>query len=193
MNRFAAAHHGLAPVVVVPDILGRTFANPLCLDSKLGRVATYVDRDVPAWIRKNLQVDLDPPHWAIGGLSSGGTCALQAAIRSPETYPTMLDFSGQDEVTLGDRRRTVKATYGNDKQFEAADPLRQLVGRSLDGTAAMLTVGNRDHVYGPQQRTVQKALEAAGVPVKFALIPGGHTWTVFGAGLEASLPWLPPA
>jgi S-formylglutathione hydrolase FrmB len=54
----------------------------------------------------------------------------------------------------------------------------------------MLTVGDQDNVYGPQQHAVQKALERAGVPVEFATVPGGHTWTVFGAALERSLPWL---
>jgi len=32
----------------VPDDLGSPVANPLCLDSRLGRVHTYLTRDVPA-------------------------------------------------------------------------------------------------------------------------------------------------
>jgi S-formylglutathione hydrolase FrmB len=191
MDRFAAAHNGLAPVVVVPDILGSALANPLCMDSKLGKAATYVDVDVPAWITTNLQVDTDTSRWAIAGLSSGGTCALQAAIRSPKTYPTFVDISGQDEPTLGGRARTVDATFGGDAAaFEATLPLHQLVGKSLPGSSGMLTVGDRDKMYGPQQRHVEKALKQAGVPVKFVLIRGAHTWAVFGAALEKSLPWL---
>jgi len=52
-------------------------ANSLCLDSRLGRSATYLTSDVPQWIRATLQVDGDPRAWVVGGFSHGGTCALQ--------------------------------------------------------------------------------------------------------------------
>jgi enterochelin esterase-like enzyme len=191
MDRFAAAHHGLAPIVVVPDILGGAFKNPLCLDSKLGKAASYLDIDVPTWIRSSLQADPDTRHWAVGGLSSGGTCALQAGIRSPHLYPTIVDISGQDGPTLGGRARTVKAAFGgNEAEFAAILPLRQLAHTKLPGSAAMLTVGSRDKVYGPQQKHVLAALRKAGVPVQFGTVPGTHSWSVFGPALEKSLPWL---
>src|SRR6516225_3945510 len=50
MDGFATRHHGLAPVVVMPDDLGNEFANPLCLNSRLGQVQTYLTVDVPDWI-----------------------------------------------------------------------------------------------------------------------------------------------
>lgn len=37
MDAYAAAHDGLAPVVV--DHLGAPLSNPLCMDSRLGRPA----------------------------------------------------------------------------------------------------------------------------------------------------------
>ena len=42
MDRFAADHHGLAPVVVVADDTGSRFGNPLCLDSRRGEADTYL-------------------------------------------------------------------------------------------------------------------------------------------------------
>ena len=55
MDAYAAAHDGLAPVVVVADLLGNPYRNPLCSDTvRGGRVATYLEHDVPAWIRENL-------------------------------------------------------------------------------------------------------------------------------------------
>jgi len=60
----------------VPDDLGSPLANPLCLDSRLGRVHTYLTRDVPAWISAHLQVDTTPGSWAVGGSSAGGTCTV---------------------------------------------------------------------------------------------------------------------
>ncbi len=87
MDAFAREHHGLAPVVVVPDGTGSQLANPLCLDSQLGKVASYLAVDVPTWIKTHLQVDPDPRSWAVGGLSYGGTCSLQLATNHPEVYP----------------------------------------------------------------------------------------------------------
>ena len=79
--------------MVVADGTGSQIANPLCVDSKLGNVATYLAKDVPSWVKSNLQVNPDPKAWAIGGLSYGGTCSLQMATNYPDVYPTFLDIS----------------------------------------------------------------------------------------------------
>ncbi|HET8993769.1 MAG TPA: esterase, partial [Rhodococcus sp. (in: high G+C Gram-positive bacteria)] len=51
MDAFAAEHSGLAPIVVLADGTGSEFANPMCVDSHLGNVATYLSVDVPEWVR----------------------------------------------------------------------------------------------------------------------------------------------
>ena len=60
MDGFAVHHSGLAPVVVVPDALGAQRANPICVDSSLARVDTYLSQDLPDAIRGRLRVDPDP-------------------------------------------------------------------------------------------------------------------------------------
>jgi enterochelin esterase-like enzyme len=191
MDRFAVTHNGLAPVVVVPDILGSTLANPLCLDSQLGNAASYLDRDVPAWIRANLHIDPDPAHWAVGGYSSGGTCALQAGLRSPEVYPSLLDISGQEGPTLGTAEATAGAAFGGDREALArVEPMTQLKRGARPACAAMLVVGDRDGAYRPQQERIADALRRADIPVELAILHGGHSWAVWGAGVDRGLPWL---
>jgi S-formylglutathione hydrolase FrmB len=191
MDRFAALHDGLAPVVVVPDMLGSQMSNPLCLDSRIGNAATYVDTDVPAWIRATLHIDPDPGRWAVGGFSSGGTCALQAAVRSPGVYPTLLDISGQDEATLGSRSRTAGEAFGgNEAALAAVEPIAQLASRKLPASAAMVVAGDHDNVYLPQQRRVADALGGAGVDVQLVTLHGGHSWSVWGPAIDRALPWL---
>ncbi len=191
MDRFAATHDGLAPVVVVPDILGSTLANPLCLDSRLGNSASYLDRDVPAWIRANLHVDPNPRRWAVGGYSSGGTCALQAGVRSPDVYPSVLDISGQEGPTLGTAEVTAGAAFGGDRAALAAvEPITQLARGARPACSFLLVVGNRDNAYRPQQERVEAALRKAGVPVELALLNGGHSWAVWGGGLDRGFPFL---
>ncbi|MFC4941984.1 alpha/beta hydrolase [Pseudonocardia sp. GCM10023141] len=194
MDRYAAAHKGLAPVVVIPDDLGAEFANPLCLDSRLGKAATYLTVDVPAWIRKNLQVDPDPADWAIAGLSHGGTCALQMAVTAPQVYPTFVDIAGQLEPMLGSRADTVAAAFGTGPEaaaaFRAVNPIDVLKTRRLPQSAGVLVAGAADGEYLPQAKTVLTALQGAGVSATLTVLPGVHTWAVWGPGLESALPWL---
>lgn len=194
MDRYAAAHKGLAPVVVIPDDLGAELANPLCLDSALGNAARYLAVDVPAWIRANLQVDPDAAHWAIAGLSHGGTCALQMAVNAPQVYPTFIDIAGQQEPTLGSRQDTIRAAFGSgpdaEAMFRAVNPIDVLRVRKLPSSAGVLVAGAGDADYLPQARAVLTALQGAGVSVSLTVLPGVHTWAVWGPGLELSLPWL---
>ncbi|MFF0813588.1 alpha/beta hydrolase [Rhodococcus sp. NPDC003318] len=191
MDAFAAQHDGLAPIVVVADGTGSTLANPLCLDSKLGNVDTYLATDVPAWVKANLQVDPDPRAWAVGGLSYGGTCSLQLATNHPDVYPTFLDLSGQLEPTLGDRQRTVDAAFGgDDAAFTAVNPMDLMAARAFPGTAGVFVVGSDDHDYAPGAHTLYDAARQAGMDVRLVEIPGGHSFAVWSAGLERELGWL---
>ena len=191
MDTYAAAHGGLAPVVVVADPLGATLANPLCVDSPLGHTFTYLSVDVPVWIRTHLQVDPNPRHWAVGGLSFGGTCSLQLAVNAPTVYPTFLDFSGQAEPTLGERTRTVNAAFGGDPAaFARVNPLDVLRHQRFPGTAGVITVGRDDAEYGPQATRVVAATTAAGMQIHYLALPGGHAWPVWASALEGSLSFL---
>lgn len=194
MDRYAAAHMGLAPVVVIPDDLGAELANPLCFDSRLGKAASYLTVDVPTWIRANLQVDPDPARWAIAGLSHGGTCALQMAVNAPEVYPSFIDIAGQLEPTLGNRANTVRAAFGDgpaaEAAFRAVNPIDVLRTRRYPQSAGVLVAGAADGDYLPQARTVLAALQGAVVQASLTVLPGVHTWAVWGPGLETALPWL---
>jgi S-formylglutathione hydrolase FrmB len=191
MDAFANAHAGLAPIVVVPDATGSTLANPMCLDSRLGNVESYLADDVPGWVRNNLQIDPDTRHWAIGGFSYGGTCSLQLAVRRARTYPTFLDISGQREPTLGSRTQTVQAAFGgDDSRFRAVNPLDILLDEKFRSSAGIVAVGADDRDYGPQAEQVTAATRNAGIAIQLVRLPGGHSWTIAASALRAALPWL---
>jgi len=191
MDAFAAAHHGLAPIVVMPDDLGNSFANPLCLDSKLGNVQTYLTRDVPNWINVMLEVAKGRDSWAIAGLSHGGTCSLQMAVNAPDVYGRFIDISGQREPTLGSRQRTVDAAFGGDEAaFTRVNPLDVMQRQRFPQTAAIVVGGSEDADYLPQAKEVYAAAKAAGMNVTFQELQGGHDWRVWGGGLFQNLGWL---
>ncbi|BBZ79963.1 hypothetical protein MANY_53000 [Mycolicibacterium anyangense] len=191
MDDFAAAHRGLAPIVVVPDPTGGPFNDPLCLNSALGNVDTYLSVDVPAWIKSHLSVDPRPVAWAVAGASYGGTCALQLGTNHAEVYPTIIDIAGSAEPTLGDRRATVTAAFGgDDAAFRRVNPLDLLKFRRYPDSAAAIVVGDADHDTRPDAARVHDATAAAGMQSHLTELPGAHDWRVFSAGLAAELPWL---
>ncbi|MGI5127154.1 alpha/beta hydrolase [Pseudonocardia sp. CA-107938] len=191
MDGFAAAHAGLAPIVVVPDATGSPLANTLCLDSQLGNAESYLAEDVPAWLTQHLQVDPDRSRWAIGGFSFGGTCALQLALRRPAGYPTFLDVSGRPEPTLGDHASTVQATFGGDEaRFRAVNPLDILAAGQFPGTAGYVVVGRDDPDVPVACRPLPAAAERAGISLKMEQLHGGHTWALAITGLQHALPWI---
>jgi len=191
MDGFAASHEGLAPVVVVVDQTGSTWSNTLCMDSRIAKAQTYLAQDVPDWVLDHLQTGTGRTAWAIGGLSLGGTCALQLAVNAPKVYGSFLDISGQEEPTLGSHSKTVDAAFGGDEAaFDAVDPLHVMARQKFPDTAASFVVGASDGEYGPQQQKVYAAAVQAGMKAKFGTVPGGHDWNTFRAGLADNIPWL---
>jgi len=191
MDGFAERHQGLAPVVVIPDDLGSTFANPLCLNSRLGQVQTYLTVDVPDWITGHLQVRPPGQGWAIGGFSEGGTCAIQLATQAPRLYRFFVDISGQAGPTLGSRQRTISRAFrGDAAAFARVDPLLVLAHTRFPRSAGVFVAGASDRVYTPQQRTMYLAARRAGMNVMLMYLPGGHDWRVWGGGLEHNVAWL---
>jgi enterochelin esterase-like enzyme/multisubunit Na+/H+ antiporter MnhB subunit len=191
MDEFARAHNGLAPIVVMPDSLGSLTANPLCLDSKLGQSETYLTRDVPKWIKERLTVDERREAWTVAGLSQGGTCSLQLAVRAPDVYGNFIDLSGQREPTLGTRAETVKAAFGGDEAaFVRVNPLDILAKQRFPQLAGVIVAGKDDGVYRPAAAEVFEACRKAGMDVLWKELPGGHDWNVWRPGLYGSLPWL---
>lgn len=191
MDRYALAHKGLSPIVVMVDNLGANFTNPLCIDSKHGKVETYLTQDVPGWIRGNLQTAADWDMWAIAGLSSGGTCALQMAVRAPQLYGRFIDISGEYEPLDESKQQTVKKFFdGDEAAYAAISPVEIMKQRKFPDTAGRIVVGKGDRTYYPQLKQVLAACEAAGMTMTWLELPGGHTWQVWAPGLEQSLDWL---
>jgi S-formylglutathione hydrolase FrmB len=196
MDDFAAAHNGIAPIVVMPDSLGSELANPLCADSSLGKVDTYLAKDVPNAIRQQLRVDLDQRHWVVGGFSYGGTCALQMATNHPDIYPNFVDISGELEPTLGSgstgRKQTVDTAFGGDEsKFTAINPADLLASKKYPDSAGWFIWGDGDPENKPEQLKLYGLAKAAGMDVQqWESVGTGHDWGTVTAGLAQVMPWM---
>ncbi|TWP43977.1 esterase [Lentzea tibetensis] len=190
-DAFAKQHNGLAPIVIAVDQLGSMMANPICVDSHLGQVETYLAKDVPAWVKNRLQVDENRSAWTIAGLSQGGTCSLQLAVRAPEVYANFIDIAGQREPTLSTTAETIKVVFhGDAAAYRRINPLDVLATQRFPTTAGVIVAGASDPHYRKEDREVYEACRRAGMDVQWTELPGAHDWNVWRPGLHDSLPWL---
>ncbi len=191
MEQFAASRGGRAPIVAVVDAFGSQTANPLCSDTSHGKVASYLEGDVPKWLRENFPVSTDAGQWAIAGLSSGGTCALQVATRAPQSYRSFLDMSGEAHPQLGNEERTISEGFDGSRELYAAnDPVQVMKTRRYEGTAGIISWGSDDTSFKEGLIEVDEAAKASGMAVETRSYPGGHSWKVWKAAFEDQLPWL---
>ncbi|MCG2623719.1 esterase family protein [Arthrobacter sp. I2-34] len=194
MDSYAAEHHGLAPVVIMPDLsMGGAAKWPLCLDSQVARSATYLAVDVPAWVRTTLGAGTaNSRQWGIAGLSSGGTCTMQLAANYPQVYPRFLDMSGETEPYVhGGRTRLLRDYFAGDKTaFSRQNALDVLAVRKFPGTVGKFVAGESDAKYGAEMLPVYAAARKAGMDVTFEKASGGHNWRLWSAALAREMPWL---
>jgi S-formylglutathione hydrolase FrmB len=195
LDEFAAANGGLAPVTVVVDPNGSEGGNTMCMDSTIARADTYLTQDVPNWIVSELGVDSNHAHWAFGGFSFGGTCAIQMATRHPDLYPSFADVSGEREPAISaDRTQTVQTAFGGDTAaFDALTPLTLLGQRSYPDVWGYFAVGGDDSQFLPAMTEVSAAAQKAGMTVRTQIVAGqGHSWAVPDAALVPALEFLGP-
>jgi S-formylglutathione hydrolase FrmB len=187
MDGIAARHHGVAPIVVVPDQLGPASANPMCVDSKrLGHVATWVLDDVRRWILDRLPVETGRRRWTVAGFSEGGTCAVQFALTRPDVFGSFVDVSGESAPTNGSRSHTIAVGFGgSERAYLRATPAWLLSHHRYPDEDGLFAVGALDRTYGLVQPVMVRRARAAGLTTGELTIRGmAHSWLTADAGLR---------
>lgn len=192
LDDYSRAHNGLAPIVVVPDHLGQSDQNPMCLDSPLGNAATYLTVDVPAWISQNLNVAPDRTEWAIGGFSEGGTCAIQLGAAYPRLFGSILDISGEIAPKRGSVQATIRDAFGGSTAaYDRAKPSSILKANApYSDTLAIFTVGSQDARYSPAATQLASDARSAGMTVISFDSPSAHDWHSVDYSVRRALPDL---
>lgn len=188
-DAYAAAHRGLAPIVIAPDQLAFPGRNPMCVDSPLGKSATYLTRDVPNWLRSHLRVADSPRYWAVGGYSQGGTCAIQFGAGRPDVFGSLIDVLGQLAPTIGPPT-LARAFGGSQAAYDAVMPLKLLARNApFHDTLAIFGSGVHDAKYTAYAKTMNAAARRAGMTTQLILAGGsGHSWTTVRYVWKTALP-----
>jgi len=195
LDRFAAQHNGLAPIVLVADQIGNPSVDTLCLDTaRHGKSETYLTQDVVAWARVHLHVLQDAAHWTIAGYSNGGECALSFGVKYPQIWGNVLDISGEAYPGSDRAAATLSSDFGGNRAaYDAAKPLNELAGRQYPDTHGIFTVGSNDGSYRTQAKAVYAATTAAGWKTTyFEVLNGGHVLGALNGGLQEGYTVLYP-
>ncbi|MGN8051340.1 alpha/beta hydrolase [Curtobacterium sp. 22159] len=192
LDHYAAAHHGLAPIVVAPDQLGAPARNPMCVDSRrLGRSATYVMTDTVEWIRHHLPVASAPSGWGILGFSEGATCAMQFSAAHPDVFGSTLAISSELAPVQGSVAESIATAFGGSAAaYRAAAPSAIMTahGRYVDHLT-VFGFGQDDAPYRASTEALRAVSERVGIRTETIVSPGSaHDWNTVRYVLAHGLP-----
>jgi S-formylglutathione hydrolase FrmB len=188
-DSFARAHHGLAPILVMPDPNGGPFADTECVDGPRGAADTFLSEDVRNFVITRYNAGARAVDWAIAGLSEGGTCALTLSLRHPDKFAFAGDFGGEIAPTVG--KGTLRSIFGGSHQLMASyDPLSLIAQHDSPGAAVWLEVGLGDRGPRAAARRLAPRLAAAQVQTCIVERTGQHNFGFWHTTLEHSLPWF---
>jgi S-formylglutathione hydrolase FrmB len=192
-DAFAAAHGGVAPIIVMPDPNGYATVDTECVDSRFGRAETYLVDDVPAYAHDKLHAATGPGTMAIAGLSAGGTCSVTLALNHPDVYGTFASYSGfaHPQYLEDTVQQTVDILFdGSRSAYDAHDPEHLLQTGHWVDLAGWFEVGDQDTEPVGAARTLQPLALKAGIATCVLVRPGGHDFDLWSQALVDSFPWL---
>ncbi|MCU1477420.1 MAG: hypothetical protein JWQ64_2113 [Subtercola sp.] len=194
LDKLAASNKGLAPIVINPDQLGASNVDPMCLDTaSLGKVETYIMKDVVPYVRTHFNVLQDPKDWTFLGFSNGGECAAYFGAKYPSVFGNIVDISG-DEYPGVEDNSTAKNFFGGDKAaYQATWPANIMAKGTYPDTMAVFTVGALDQAFAVGVKNTYDAAVKAGMKATYTEIPGaGHDGTALDGGLAVGYAALYP-
>jgi S-formylglutathione hydrolase FrmB len=193
-DAFASAHHGRAPIVVMPDINGAWHADSECIRTASGAdVESYLTKDVVAYVRTAYRAAVGRTRWWIAGASEGGLCAAMLALRHPATYSAFGDLSGLSRPVVEHVSAAASAQqlYGGNRTAALEhDVIWLLQHRRYPSMRGFLECGVADTEVCAAQAAVVATASADGVPTRASEHPGRHGWSIWRGSLRRLLPWL---
>lgn len=189
-DRYAQAHHGIGPILVMADGNGSFWGDTECVDLPGREAETYLTVDVPAAMRRVFDTGPDP--WAIMGSSEGGTCAVTLALRHPDRFGVFADLSGEYGPTLGQHRTTVAKLFGgSEERWRASDPRTLLSNwHHGDAMAGWFEVGNSDHDPRKAAAVLHGLARDAGLNTHLVMRAGAHNFIFWSDAFDHALAWV---
>jgi enterochelin esterase-like enzyme len=142
--------------------------------------ATFLLTEILPSVQDRYLITDDPDHWAIGGGSSGGSCAFTVAWMRPDRFRRVISF------------------LGSFAQMEGGNPYPELIHETpnkplrifLQAATRDLNWNEAEFNWFSTNLRVAAALAERGYDFRFVLGDGGHSTNHGGAILPDALRWL---
>jgi poly(3-hydroxybutyrate) depolymerase len=191
---YAEQHHGIAPILVMPDINGSWGGDTECVNSSMyGDVETYLTQTVPQFMRKNFNASTAQGSIAIAGLSEGGLCATTLALNNPKVYAAFGNYSGDESPTYQSdgKQQTIATLFaGSQADYDAHNPPYILTHQRYTGLAGWFEAGLQDSQALQAAHALQGLAATAGIETCITTPWGGHNFDFWTQSFKDSLPWL---
>jgi S-formylglutathione hydrolase FrmB len=191
-DRYARAHGGVAPILVMPDVNGGFWRDTECVNGMKGNVETYLTVDVPHAVEAAFGTRTDRGGWAIAGLSEGGYCATELALRHPDQYSVAGNFSGDDHPSRSGGLKVLFGVTGaalRAKTDEYLPRTQILAWGSAPRPALWFSAGLSDHTRW-ELAPLSELAANHGFVTNFVLVSGRHNFGVWRASFASALPWI---
>ncbi|WP_157000981.1 alpha/beta hydrolase [Agromyces laixinhei] len=195
LDEFAAEHDGLAPIALVVDQLGDPSDDPLCLDSSLGKVESYVMLDVVPWAKQRLGVLQGRQYTTVAGYSNGGGCAAYFGAKYPDVFGNLLAVSPVEYPGAEHPDDVLAEVFdGNQVAYDMVKPANIMAAKApYPDSVAVFTVGEGDSAFVGGTERLADAATAAAMQTTLFLVPGAdHDVVALTGGLGKGFDVLAP-
>ncbi|MBL1095555.1 alpha/beta hydrolase [Streptomyces coffeae] len=183
----------MQPAIIV--MVRPTIAPPRdteCVDVPGGQKAeTFFAKDLPEALRGHYRVGHDSSAWGVLGYSSGGTCALQLAMRHPRVYSSAAalspDYRVVNDPTTGDLFGRGEAGERRKREHDLLWRLRNLPRPQV---SVLVTSSRKGE---PNYRQTREFLGAVKAPMRaesIILDKGSHNFRTWRRELSPALRWM---
>lgn len=190
LDALIGAHLVRPLIAVAPEVNGGWLHDSECLDEVGGpHVATFLTRDVVAYVDRHFRTVRSWRGRAVGGMSSGGYCALNLGLLHQREFGGIL---GLEPYGDPGKRALVQVLHGDPHRFAQNAPRLYLPKlRFLHPMPVFLDAGTRNLVFAHHVSALGAELRRRGQPVLFRLELGqAHTWREARAGAPYGLVFL---
>jgi enterochelin esterase-like enzyme len=192
------AEHLLGPMILVMPSSNVPHHLEECLNSPFAADDTYLTADVPADIRRMFRATTVAAEWGLAGMSSGGYCTANLALRHPADYGAAGIMDGYFRPTDGP---AAAALDDNPAAEDANDPLLAASRLARDAhplPSFWIAAGSGDPADLAAARAFARALHGIEQVTLFEEPGVGHNFYAWVPAVPRLLAWLwtqvaPPA
>ncbi len=192
-----AAHDGTASIIGMPDSNGSFQTDSECRNGRLGNLETYLTVDVTRWVIRQLGGSSRRSQWAIGGPSSGGTCAMHLTLRHRAQLSTSLTFGAEGKISNSRRlsylfaRPPGTAAFLAVARYSPAELLASYRPNARMPVQGWVEAGRNDGAVSREAVVLCDTARRHGLPTELRLLGGGaHTFRVWRRSIADAYPWL---